>query len=229
MKLTPIFLIPILFLSSCRIDQDDNKNIVQPIQIQKSETWVAITENSKPQTATWLNIKDFWSGFTLSQNDEETNLIYSGKTIKTWSHNPPEKVPFIWDDACSIVWKWFEKLSPEEQSTGKQWVWDALSEKEKKECMKEKFQSTLSIQPIDWQFFEVKQLQYETYKSWMVFSKNGNIQEMPIEWQWNPKISFTNSGISLFLINNYDGNNLEILYTIDFSQLLSKEEIPKNQ
>jgi hypothetical protein len=93
--------------------------------------------------------------------------------------------------------------------------------------MKQKLQESLTIEAINSQFFEVKKLQYETHLSWIIFSKNGNIQEMPISFQSNPEISITNSGISLFLINNYDGDDIKLFYNSGFSKIISKEEIPK--
>ncbi len=216
MKSLTLILISLLFLSSCTLKWESNTENT----LQKE---IAISETKNPEAKINKSRKDFWSGIVLNQTDNESSLTYNGKVIKIWSHNPPEKVPFVWDEACSIVLKWFEKLPL--NSEWRQWVWDTLTEKEKKECIKESFNKKITINQINAQFSEIREMQYERYNSWLYDTKTGNLQTLPINW--NIQVSETNSGIIIFIRNNYDWNDIRTTYTSDFSKLLLKEEISK--
>lgn len=161
-------------------------------------------------------IKDFWSGFTLSQTNDETRLSYSGKIIKIWSHIPPEKVPFIWDEACSIVWKWFEKLLPSEQSKGKQWVWDALTGEEKKACIKENYGKYIRVEPssVHERFYIIINVWYE----WIINELFDTISWNTYTWiEWSNKwIFFTDDYIFILTYWNIEKNEYsDNLYIFD--------------
>ena len=176
---------------------------------------------SEKITSADLTTKNFWSGFTLSQTDDETSLSYSEKVVKTWSHTPPKEVPFIWDEACALVWKWFEKLAPNEQSTWKQWVWDALMEEERKECMKEDLGSVLYVKQYDNRFFEIIKPQYGSADIWLYDIISGNIQK--IDMGEIESINSTQSKIIIKIKLIYgDIPDKIFIYTSDFSKLIKE-------
>ncbi len=238
MKSLTLLLIPIILVSSCSIDwndeKDKNQNFSQPTQIQKMETWATIIEYPKPQTTTWTLIKDFWSGFTLSQTDDETILVYSGKTIKTWSHTPPKNVPFVWDEACIDFFEAMEIVSPKDREKNKNWkqaIWDRFDENNKKQCMKEYLWKNLEVFASTMRFFEIRKIQYEGWDTWIYDIKTGNIQELQTLYNsaisWSMQIIESASWITLLIEMWYGDTDTRLIYNPDFSELLSKEEIPK--
>ncbi len=70
MKNLTLLLIPLLFLSSCTIDWNDEKDkkIVEPatkvITNTATQTW--IIETQIPKTNSWWEIRELWDGFTMS-------------------------------------------------------------------------------------------------------------------------------------------------------------------
>lgn len=214
-----IFLLILLlfFMTSCNIEKS-SIHTLSPDKIQ-------VQEKELPNEFTGSGItKDYWNDFTLSQTDNETTLSYSGIIIKSWSHTPPEKIPFTWDEACTIVWNWFEKLTSENQSTGKQWVWDALAEKEKKECMKEYFWwNTIDITSINERFYKISRSYYEWYDLWIYDIKSWNLQD--ITSMGEPSIEITNTGILLKVEYDYGDDRSpiinEYLYDPNFKTLIS--------
>lgn len=100
--------------------------------------------------------------FEILQTNEETQVIYKGKIIKTWTHTPPKDNPFIWDEACSIVWKKFERINNgDNMEQKKQQTWDSLTLLEKKDCLKESLMSSIKFAKIDNRFIQVQKYGYE--------------------------------------------------------------------
>lgn len=243
-----LLLIPILILSGCTIDwsgEKDKKIEELEKQVKEiTEKYWELLDTTRNLTLSWnicdiwlseclsknwgkvsLTENNFWSGLTLSQTDEVTMLSYSGKPIKTWTHSPPIEVPFIWDEACSIVWKWFEKLTPENQSNGKQSVWDALSENDKKNCMKEHLWENIKTEQRTSRFFEIIQTTYDTATIWVYDNETVNLQQMPT--MWNLGISESESWVTVIIDTTYWDTNIKLLFDKSFLKLISKEEIQK--
>lgn len=213
------FIISFLLLSSCTMSQDSWVATDQ----QATIIW---TQQVSGETALPKELHNFWSGFTLTQTESETSITYSGKTVKTWSHTPPEKVPFIWDEACSIAWKGFEKLPPEDQSTGKQWVWNTLTETEKKDCMKEYYQQNIRVEETqNPRFYQIIQTDYEVFTIWIYDITTWSLQKIPA--MGSLEVSETSSWILITVDNDRWDTNTRILYRPDFSWILSQEEILK--
>lgn len=87
--------------------------------------------------------KDFWDSIKLEQTDDNTYLTNKWKIVYTWKHESKTN-PYIWDEACKPVWEQFEKNGNKD----KQWVWDSLTEDERKGCLKESFKKKISIEKI---------------------------------------------------------------------------------
>lgn len=186
-----------------------------------------------PTSKTWCQydflVKDFWSGFTLEQTDDETILSYSGKVIKTWSHTPPKEVPFVWDEACDIVRKKFEILTRIETTEPlgeiKQRLWDAPLQKDKRECMKEYFwNSAINVEAVDTRFYRISRSYYEWFDFWIYDTIHGNIQR----WVGDSieSISSSLTGISLITSQErWEWSDTITLYDSKFSQILSQNTI----
>ena len=143
MQKSIFLLVSLLLLASCSMiwntPEKSSQVLPQPV-VQKE----ILPQEVK--VSTWATTKDFWSGFVLIQTIVQTELTYSGNTIKIWSHTPPQKVPFIWDDACAIVYKGFAKLE-KNTNEAKQSVWDALSEQDQKACLAENLMKKIDVRP----------------------------------------------------------------------------------
>jgi len=228
-----LLLIPLILLSSCTIDwnnEKDNSNTEVLQTINSSEVPIQNLDIETQKTETRNTVKDFWSGFTLSQTDDETILVYNGKTIKSWSHTPPEKVPFIWDEACVDFFESMDMVSPEEREKNSNWkqaVWDALTEKEKKDCIKDSYSTRIHTESIEnSRFYRIFQSWYEWYNSWIFDTQTWNIQELPQEADI-VKIEFSSQEVSININNErWELKWYKIIYDSTFSDLISKEEIP---
>ncbi len=231
MKNFIFILIPLLFLSSCSIDLNNKENkitestskilIDTTTQSWVIEKWISITSS-------WVEIKQIWSGFTLSQTDNETIISYSGKTIKTWSLIPPEKVPFIWDEACVDFFEAMDMVSSEERKSDKNWkqtLWNKFDIDTKKNCMKEYLWRNIEIKNINSRFYQVIQMHYETSDNWIYDIKSENIQK--IDFMWELILSESNTWIIIDIDNSHGDTNTKLFYNSDFSKLLSKENTKK--
>lgn len=232
-----LLLIPLIFISSCTIDWNDEKdekmaelekqvivlqNIIETLSGQLSVGLIWDTKEN-------ISIEEtLWNGPILLQTDDETTLSYSGKVVKVWSHTPPDKVPFIWDEACPVF---FEKMyefsnSNEVKSSGwQQIVWDKTTTSVKKECMKFYFAENIRTVALNERFYEIIQNYYESYDIWIYDASSWNLQEIPATWDIT--ISETATGIILSADSSYGDGESVLTYTPDFSTLLSTELIPK--
>ncbi len=137
----------------------------------KEPSWIQFTLESLKKDPKVINekIKDFWSGFTLSQTDDETSLSYSGRVIKTWSHTPPKDVPFVWDEGCRELLAIFDEtrknnINPDNYSW-KQKAWDLLSTTKKKTCIADNLSHSIHTESISPRFFSIIQSHYEWAES----------------------------------------------------------------
>jgi hypothetical protein len=223
-----LLLIPMILLSSCTIDGNYKKMATQSIPENIIQTGTIIVEKPKWEASTWAAIQDFWSGFTLSQTDDETILSYSGKVVKTWSHTPPEKVPFVWDEACVDFFEAMNMITLVDRGKDINWiqtVWEKFDETTKKNCMKEYFWSSIQVEVLQSRFFKIIQTKYDTAILWIYDTKSENLQQMPTIWTL--KITESEPWTTVFIDMIYWDDNMKLLYNKDFSRLLSKEEIPK--
>lgn len=210
-----LLLIPLILLSSCTIDGNIRKETSQQIQKNPIHTRVISVEDIKWEVSTWATTQDFWSGFILSQTEKKTELTYSGKVAKTWLHTPPKDVPFVWDEACSLVWLRFEKLTPGNQSTGKQLIWDALTEKEKQECMKESFAKNISIEfTPNPRFYSISQSWYDWYNQWIYDTLSWNIQDLNDSFYMIRSINVKNNYI-LIVVEEWQSIWLQYVFVYD--------------
>ena len=188
-----LLLIPLLFLSSCTIDWNDEKDKkiaelewkietlqMENLQLLDSTRSLTLSWNicdirlNECLTRSWIkssdwDIKDFWSSFILSQTDNETIISYSGKTIKTWSHTPPKEVPFVWDEGCKELLAIFDEtrknnINPDNYSW-KQKAWDLLSTTKKKTCIADNLSHNIHTESISPRFFSIIQSHYEWAES----------------------------------------------------------------
>lgn len=221
MKLT-LLLLPLLLLSSCTMNMDEKKTTPQPVTDNQSKT-PGTPAKPTENTLSWMK-KDFWSGFTLTQTEDETTLSYSGKTIETWSNTPPKKLPYTWPQNCNIISRKMPQTSNATESNNPcsytQYIWDWLSQTEKKKFMKEYFwKDAIRIEKIDGRFFKI----YDWFGFQIYDIKTWNLQVMLSMWE--PKIEVTNTGIQLNIDYNYKdsrGNLVNIyFYDSNFRTLLS--------
>lgn len=161
-------------------------------------------------------------GFAITQTDDETILSYSGNTIKTWSHTPPEDTPFVWDDACAIVWVWYERLRSSERSTGKQWVWDALSDTEKRACMKENLATSIHVTPISNWIYDIRRTAYEKSQS-DIFDTESQTLYTPSR-DWDKRVIKTDTNIFVMIRSSYDENDTLLIFDKEFSFIKSWEK-----
>jgi hypothetical protein len=228
MKNLILLIIPLLLLSSCSInwnDEKDNKIIESKQQIQESQNQIGL--KILPINSDTIS-QDFWSGFILSQVDDKTVLTYSGRIVTTWQHTPPEKVPFIWDEACVDFFEAMDMIDSEERNRNPNWkqiAWERFDANSKKLCMKEYLWKSIRTEQLNSRFFNIIQANYETYESWVFDIKTGNIQKMPTMWAL--KLTQSESWTTIFIDMLYGDDNMKLIYDVSFSQLLSKEEIPK--
>lgn len=221
MKLT-LLLLPLLLLSSCTMNMDEKKTTPQPVTDNQSKT-PGTPAKPTENTLSWMK-KDFWSGFTLTQTEDETTLSYSGKTIETWSNTPPKKLPYTWPENCEIISrKMAQTPNPTESNdpcSYTQYIWDWLSETEKKKFMKEYFwKDAIHVEEIDRRFFKI----YDWFDFQIYDIKTWNLQHMLSMWE--PSIEVTNTGVELKLDYHHDDGRGDIVnvyfYDSSFHTLIS--------
>lgn len=107
-----------------------------------------------------LDKKDLWNWFTLNQTEDKTNVLFNGIIIKTYNHISKE-IPFIWDEWCEKLTKKFDLIWNNWVWNWKQETWDSLWEKWQKECLRENYKNTLSIEKINQTFFTINKWGYK--------------------------------------------------------------------
>jgi hypothetical protein len=102
--------------------------------------------------------------------------------VKTWSHTPPEKVPFVWDEACVDFFEAMNMITLVDRGKDINWiqtVWEKFDETTKKNCMKEYFWSSIQVEVLQSRFFKIIQTKYDTAILWIYDTKSENLQQMP--------------------------------------------------
>lgn len=198
MRSLTLLLVPLLFLSSCSIDWNDEKD-AKIAELQKHITvlsWelsslqvqLQVNKASEAQTVTGSVDSQkvlLGTGFSLSQTDQETSLLYSGAAIKTWSNTPPQKKPFVWDEWCERLSIELEKIPPSADTNNqRQQAWERLGINGQKDCMKENYLHTITTEaaPKQW-FYIIKKLWYEWADRFLFDSTNMKVYDLPIDWE----------------------------------------------
>ncbi len=229
-KLFLSLLIPALFLSSCSRVSDEADEPIQAAQMLEIPT-EASPVNDVLQVSDETAPKDFWSGFLLMQNDDESTLTYNGKVVNTWSHIS-EKVPFVWDDACSLFFKELDRLS-NERERGDDWqqtAWEQFGKDEQKKCMREVFRTNgISVQPLDDRFYKILRHYYENYNMWVYDTVSGNMHEFKNdERTWNiiESVDVTATGIVFQTARSHgDDPPVNVVFDPEFQGIQSVEII----
>lgn len=215
-------IIPLILLVSCSPSREDATQSGTPTATQgvSSEEKIAPLLDSKEA------LENIWSGFSLPQTDDETFLSYSGKTVKTWSHTPPEKVPFIWDEACVDFFEAMEMVPLEIQAKNPNWkqeAWDKFDLTTRKNCMREYLKKSIATQGVTERFIRIMQSFYETGDSWIYDIESGNIQKIP-EVQWVLTIEESPDNIKIHVKNERGPIGwYDVIYDTGFSKLLTEK------
>jgi hypothetical protein len=237
MKSLTLLLIPILFLSSCSIDWNDEKDTkiaelkkqitVLSWELSNLKSQLQASKASETQTVTGSIDSQkvlLGTGFSISQTDQETNLVYSGAVIKTWSNIPPKDNPFIWDEWCDALSNTLNNLPPTYiikepsrkiaedsgiQSTSleispqkeldtkgdKIRAWESLWANGQRNCMKENYLRTITTEESPkLWFYIIKKLWYEWADKFLFDSTNMKVYDLPIDWTVK-RIEIGTSGI----------------------------------
>lgn len=244
----PFFLISILLLSSCTIDWNDEKNKkiaelnkqIDSLEYQNLELKnLTLSGNTcdmrlnecltHKKDGGSSSVKDFWSGFILSQTDKETLLSYSGKVIKKWTHIPPQQVPFVWDEACVDFFEIMDMIPLADREKNPKWkqnAWNSFSEENKITCMKENLLQSIQVNAIDSRFYKIWRWHYEWAEIWVFDSLSWNIQDIPDNADFI-LIESTSSGLLMNIKNErWEIWGYKIYFSNDFLTLLSKTELP---
>jgi len=227
-KYIPLLLTTSLLLSACWVKQSSPS--IEDIWTEMTSPVWEITTYSEVKTTQPNSTSEItqWNDFKIVQTNDETQALYKGKIIKTWSHTPSEKNPFIWDDACKNVWKEFEKINNEDDmSQKKQQIWNKLSLSDKKDCLKESLLSSIKFVTVNSRFTQIQQYGYEWFKGWWIYdTQSGNIQEIMRADGTIKSIEVSNTWIKITIENARWETQFTILnYDVKFKSLVSKKEV----
>ncbi len=186
MKKLILILIPIIWLSSCTIDwNDEQAKKITALEQEISDLKAAATP-AKPQETPKLTsatgMIDVWlsTGFTLSQTTDVTTLMYKGKSVKTWSHTPPKESPFVFDEWCSALSEKLVAIPDNDMSpTSRRGAWESLGTKVQKECLRENYKKTLTTETTSGTgFFLIQKTWYESAQKWLFDTKTLRVYDL---------------------------------------------------
>lgn len=107
--------------------------------------------------------KNLGSGIIMEQTDTKTLIKLKWRTLLSYS-NESKKVPFIWDEWCSLYTEKIIKESSDNNIwTQKQKIWDSLWGGLQKQCMREQYQKVIQVSKIAGtnRFLELRKSWYE--------------------------------------------------------------------
>lgn len=190
-------------------------------------------------------IKDFWNWLKLEQSDEKTYLTHHGIITYIWEHKSKTN-PFIWDEACSVVWE----IYTIKWTDNRQWIWDNLSNDEQEKCLKEYYWKNISVsETINKDFIKFHKQWYEYWETYLLDINSHHVIDLNswtevykvikneygtfilhgASWYWTAEIIFNNGekNIVLFENNNdiWDINDSEYRQITSFLIIDNKIEI----
>lgn len=181
------------------------------------------TGNTDPQQieqSQKIEVQNSWTGPILSHTEDETTLSYNGKILKTWSHTPPNKIPFIWDEGCELLSQKLQSTPSDIKNMDgeKQKAWESLTETGKKSCIKENLTRSLRTESTnDSRFISVLQSRYEGYSRTLIDAETGksieNLQELLV-WVTN-----LNNFIIVHTRSNHDTSDEVLIFSPSFDLL----------
>ena len=215
MKIT-LLLIPLLLLSSCTIDWNDEQKASQSIQKNPIQTGTIIFETPKSQVSTWEIIRDFGSGFSLSQTIDTIILNYHGIIVHKWDIINPTEATL--ESAGSFIGEITEEKTWEYYKT----QWSKLNSDEKKKYLRESLANSISIREalIPW-FYIIEIFAWEVTLTWIYDIKTQHIQDIGLEYFTKIQIV----GNYIFVVNESPpggiGQHL-FVYDKDFTKILTQ-------
>ena len=197
MKKLILLLIPLLFLSSCTIDWNDEKDkkiaeLEKELNSTKALNKITILPESSGFTIPKSTPVDSWStttgeklervfarDFHLSQTNDNTTLLYKGKILKTWIHPIAKEAPIIMDSACDIT---IQKKTHGDKEKDIQYGWSTLTNDEKKSCMKEYLKDNISVEATSYTwFFLIQEWWYEGSQKWLFHDEDSFISDLAFD------------------------------------------------
>ncbi len=125
--------------------------------------------------------KDFWSGFTLRQNDTKTELFLWKWLIRNWS-NKSDTYPFFWEGWCKVMFNLSMRKTPNPTNSSDpisfpKYIWSTFSPEEKTSCMKEYYTSNIKVKPYNDRFISIEWANHTTYVLSIFDTLTGNMHD----------------------------------------------------
>ncbi len=126
-------------------------------------------------------VKDFWSGFTLRQNNIKTELFLWEKLIRDWSHTT-DIYPFIREEWCKDMFAVSMRKNPNPTNSSdplsfRKYIWSVFSLEEKANCMKEFYFSSIAVSSYSARFATISWSDDDRYCLSIYDKETGNMQD----------------------------------------------------